>query len=528
MDGVREGREIVIFASAMPFTKRNEKDRQDRLVQSMLDASLHGIMMLEPVRDAQGATVDFTVEMANAAIIRQVGFAIDDSASLLISEVFPNNDRYGFTGAFHEALESGAVQHRQLYYEDHRLAGWFDVGVALVDDGLVVTFVNITESRRYQEQVQESATQLRAIMDIAQSGIFVFAPERNESGDVIDFRFTVANPSFAAYVGQTPESIVGDLGSKWFPGYRSNGLFDRYLATYLTGVTNRFDFHYDEDGIDVWLDILSTKLGDGVLITFTDFTTVKKLQLQLESSVEDLKRSNQSLEEFAYAASHDLQEPLRKIHFFSNRLKSGFANVLGEDGASMLERLEVASRRMRTLIEDLLAFSKVSARPAAPEEIDLNTVIGGVLSDLETAIMESGATIRLAGMPVITGDLGQLRQLFQNLLGNALKYKRDNVPPVVTIASWHVKAKDSGLEVQPNDAGNAYHLITISDNGVGFEMEHARKIFQLFQRLYGRAEYEGTGIGLAIVQKVVQNHKGYVDAVSTLGEGATFRILLPV
>jgi signal transduction histidine kinase len=512
----------------MPFTQRNEKDRQAMLVQSMLDASLHGIMMLAPVRDGAGAIVDFTIEVANAAIVNQVGFAIDDSSRPRITDVFPKNEAYGFHDTYRTALETGTLQRRELYYEDERLTGWFDLGVAPVEDGVVVTFVNITETKRHQQQIEESATQLRAIMDIAQSGIFVFSPERDASGDVVDFRFTVSNPAFASYVGQIPEKLVGDLGSKWFPGYRSNGLFERYLETYRTGKSNRFDFHYDDDGIDVWLDIMSTKLGDGVLVTFTDYTTVKRLQLQLESSVQDLKRSNQSLEEFAYAASHDLQEPLRKIHFFSNRLKGSYGEGLGEDGASMLERMEVAARRMRTLIEDLLAFSKVSASNAEPQDVDLNLLINGVLSDLDRAVVESGAAISVDTMPVIRGDLGQLRQLFQNLLGNALKYRRHGVPPAVSITSSITKGKDSPLDVQPNDAATSYHLIVVTDNGVGFEMEYARKIFQLFQRLHGRAEYEGTGIGLAIVQKVAQNHKGYIDAVSVPGEGASFRILLPV
>ena len=512
----------------MPFTEFSDNPYPHAaLIQGMLDASIHGIILLKPVREEDGSITDFSIEIANAAIEQQLGFKIDDSNHPTLQTFFPNNTKYGFTQTYIEALETRERQHRELYYEDERLQGWFEIGVSPLDGFVVVTFVNITETKRYQQRIEESATQLKAIMDIAQSGIFVFVPERDTKGIVIDFRFSVANPSFAAYVGQTPEAIIGDLGSKWFPSYKTNGLFDLYYETYATDKTNRFDFHYDDDGIDVWLDIMSTKLGDGVLVTFTDYTPVKKLQLQLESSVQDLERSNQSLEEFAYAASHDLQEPLRKIYFFSNRLKSNYAAALGEEGASMLERMEVASRRMRTLIDDLLSFSKVSAESTRTEEVDLTTLIQEILSDLETAVQEKGAKINMESLPLVNGDPAQLRQLFQNIIGNALKYSRDGVTPEIDISSIKIKGRDAGSIIPQKDTNQDFYQIRIIDNGVGFEQEYARKIFQLFQRLHGRAEYEGTGIGLAIVQKVIENHKGYIWAEGRPQEGATFEILLP-
>jgi signal transduction histidine kinase len=512
----------------MPFNQASEKQyRHAALIQGMLDASIHGIVLLKPVRDTDGTITDFTIEIANAAIEQQIGFKIDDTTRPLLNTYFPNNTRHGFTQTYIEALESGERQHRELYYEDEKLQGWFEIGVSPLDGFVVVTFVNITEAKHYQQRIEESATQLKAIMDIAQSGIFVFVPERDATGVVVDFRFLVANPSFAAYVGQTPETLIGDLASKWFPGYKTNRLFDLYYETYATGRTNRFDFHYDADGIDVWLDIMSTKLGNGVLVTFTDYTPVKKLQLELGALVQDLQRSNQSLEEFAYAASHDLQEPLRKIHFFSNRLKSTYESALGEEGAAMLERMEVASRRMRTLIDDLLAFSKVSAESTHTEDIDLYRLIQGILSDLETGIQEKGARITIEKLPRLNGDEAQLRQLFQNVIGNALKYSREGVPPEVNISSAIVKGRDAGSSLPQKDANKTYHQIIVNDNGVGFEQEYARKIFQLFQRLHGRSEYEGTGIGLAIVQKVIENHKGHIRAEGRPGQGATFEILLP-
>ena len=503
------------------------QNRDARLVQSMLEASMHGVMLLEPVRNDQGIIVDFKVEAANAAIKNQVGFPIDRATEPLLSKIFPTYKEHRFFDTYTQALETGQVQHKELFYKDRRIEGWFDLGVAPQEDSLVVTFVNITESKLYQQAIEQTAKQLNAIMDIAQSGIFLFSPVHNEEGEIIDFYFTKANSALASYVGQKPEALIGELGSKWFPGYKVNGLFEKYKETFVTGKTNRFDFHYDEDEIDVWLDIMSTRLGDEVLVTFTDFTPVKKLQLQMETYVNELKRSNASLEDFAYAASHDLQEPLRKIHFFADRLKDKYQNELGSEGASMLDRMEAATGRMRTLIEDLLAYSRVSAKRTSMQEVNTDLLVREVLGDLEASIQEKGATIYVGVLPTLKGDPLQLRQLFQNIIGNALKYNRPDVPPHITINSTTVKGKNTGIGMLAREGAKEYHKIEIADNGLGFEQEHSERIFQIFQRLHGRSEYPGTGVGLAIVQKVVENHSGYIQAEGEPDKGATFRVWLP-
>lgn len=503
------------------------QNRDARLVQSMLEASMHGVMLLEPIRDGNGTIEDFRVEAANAAIKNQVGFPIDLATEPLLSRIFPTYKEHRFFDVYTRALETGQVQHKELFYKDKRLEGWFDLGVAPQDDSVVVTFVNITESKLYQQAIEQTAGQLNAIMNIAQSGIFLFSPVHNDEGEIIDFYFTKVNPTLASYVGQKPETLVGELGSKWFPGYKVNGLFEKYKEAFVTGTPNRFDFHYDEDEIDVWLDILATRLGDEVLVTFTDYTAVKKLQLQMETYVNELKRSNASLEDFAYAASHDLQEPLRKIHFFADRLKGKYYNELGSDGASMLDRMEDATGRMKTLIEDLLAYSRVSAKRTSFEEVNTDLLVREVLGDLEASIQEKGATIHVGFLPTLKGDPLQLRQLFQNIIGNALKYNRPEVPPLITINSTTVKGRNTGIEMLAREGTKLYHKIEIADNGLGFEQEHAERIFQIFQRLHGRSEYPGTGVGLAIVQKVVENHGGYIKAEGEPDKGATFRVWLP-
>jgi light-regulated signal transduction histidine kinase (bacteriophytochrome) len=223
-------------------------------------------------------------------------------------------------------------------------------------------------------------------------------------------------------------------------------------------------------------------------------------------------------------ASHDLQEPLRKIQAFGDRLVKKFRDHVGPDGEEYLDRMKSSATRMRTLIDDLLMFSRVTtkAQPFAP--VDLNPLVADVLSDLEVRIAQTGGRVDVGDLPTIEADPSQMRQLFQNLIGNALKFHKPGVPPEVTVraASWAELFR--GGEFPPSGMG---HRITVSDNGIGFDPAYAERVFEMFQRLHARTEYEGTGIGLAICRKIVQRHRGEIAAYGRAPEGATFVIDLP-
>ena len=231
-----------------------------------------------------------------------------------------------------------------------------------------------------------------------------------------------------------------------------------------------------------------------------------------------LQISNRELEQFASVASHDLQEPLRKIEAFGDRLKSRHGAGLDESGRDFLERILLSASRMRSLINDLLSFSRVTTRAQPHEKLDLNRIAREVVSDLEGRMQQVQGTVELGELPTIEADPLQLRQLFQNLIGNALKFHRPNVPPVVQV---------EGKVTNPA-VGVPYCTLTVKDNGIGFEEVYLDRIFNVFQRLHGRNEYEGTGMGLAIARKIVERHRGTITATSKLEEGSTFIITLPV
>ena len=257
-----------------------------------------------------------------------------------------------------------------------------------------------------------------------------------------------------------------------------------------------------------------------------DVTEMKVYEQDLKHKIEELNRSNQDLEQFAYIASHDLQEPLRKIMAFGERLNSKYGDELGTDGQFYLSRMLDAANRMKVLMENLLSYSRVSTKAEPFELVDLGLTIESILSDLEMKIQDVDAEITMSPMPTFSALPTQMQQLFQNLISNALKFVRPNVKATISIESSEATIKEISLLGVPFK-NNRYYKITVRDNGIGFDNEYAEKIFLIFQRLHGRSEFEGTGLGLAICKKIVDNHQGFITAESELNKGSVFTVYLP-
>ncbi|RYF76588.1 MAG: PAS domain-containing protein [Cytophagaceae bacterium] len=506
----------------------NQTRKQTELLNSVLDGSESGIMAFEAIRDPEQHTiVDFRFMVVNKACEAILGLPIEPFVGSRLYDVFPGNWETGLFELYAHTTETGQPGRTEIHYNHDGLDCWLTISAQQLGDGFVVTFSDISALKQANKAVEAAAKELVTVVDTSQTGIFLFTPLVDSRGDVVDFRFKLANKQLGTYIGKDSREITGELGSKLFPDYVSNGLFERYRTTYLTGQNQRFDFHYYGHGIDAWLDIMVTKMGEAILVTFTDYTTLKQLQQQLENTIADLKRSNDNLEQFAYVASHDLQEPLRKIQSFGDVLKGSFGDQLGEEGAGLINRMQTAANRMSGLIRDLLAYSRLASRKENLEAVSLQTVLSRVLDDLDFSIIETGAVIHAGHLPTVNGDDMQLRQLLQNLLSNALKFRPVGSHPVIRIRSERVAASTLPADVKPLQQTDYYECIILIDNGIGFEQKYVDRIFQVFQRLHGRSKYEGTGIGLAIVQKVVENHGGAVTATSELGKGATFTIYLP-
>lgn len=253
---------------------------------------------------------------------------------------------------------------------------------------------------------------------------------------------------------------------------------------------------------------------------------VTELNKQLLENITRLEAANKDLDLFAFMASHDLQAPLRKIRMFSDRLLASPENSFGKEGRLYLSRIQEVSKRMQDLINDILRFSKIAVEKQSFEDVDLNAVIGEVMSELEGVVKEKNARVIIEDkLPVLPASTVLMGPLFSNLIGNSLKYGKKKVPPEVRIR--YEEAQGAG-EDNGREGDVRYGRIYIEDNGIGFDQKYAEQIFDMFRRLHSTAEYEGTGIGLALCKKIVEMHKGYISALGRPGEGAVFIVALPL
>ena len=355
------------------------------------------------------------------------------------------------------------------------------------------------------------------------------------------------NPAAEATFGYRREEVLGkELAGLIIPPEMRDA-HRRGLARYLaTGegpvIDNRLELTaIRSDGSELPVELSVTRIQTRGMPEFTaylrDITVRKQAERAmqaardaLEERVEErtaelnlaniaLQRSNKELEQFASVASHDLQEPLRKIQAFGDRLETKFGDQLGEQGRTYVDRMNASATRMRSLIDSLLNFSRITTKGQAFASTDLNLVLSEVISDLEGRLHTSGGNVRGGTLPTIEADSLQMYQLLQNLVGNGLKFHRPEEKPLVTVES---RIMNSG------DGHPARCEILVEDNGIGFDETYLDRIFEVFQRLHGRQEFEGTGMGLAICRKIAERHGGTITASSTPGRGSTFIVTLPV
>jgi signal transduction histidine kinase len=287
----------------------------------------------------------------------------------------------------------------------------------------------------------------------------------------------------------------------------------------------------DEEGelrvIKVWSKTVNDSNGEPFLFRLSsqDVTTERELTNSLEHKNKELEKSNNNLASFSYVASHDLQEPLRKIQTFSNRIEETEFEVLSEQGKNYFKRMVQAALRMQTLIDDLLTFSRTSNKVKPFETVDLNEMLEELKVSLKESLEEKQAIVAFKELPKIKAIPFQVKQLFENLLLNSLKYSKVEVPPQIEIASRQVGGVTS--KITQGTSSKKYYAITVSDNGIGFEQQYAERIFELFQRLHGKHEYPGSGLGLSICKKVMENHQGFIKAESEPGKGSKFTVYFP-
>jgi PAS domain S-box-containing protein len=342
-----------------------------------------------------------------------------------------------------------------------------------------------------------------------------------------------SNTSFASMVGGYSDQIV----SERFEQFVVDSDKEKYRSLVEQGwqkdVKGEISLIHRHMIIPVQLSITPLKMGDAISLSIivTDLTTqkenLKQLKLkndELEAMNVALELSNHDLQQFASVASHDLQEPLRKIQIFSHLLNDKFSHELSEEPKQYIQKITSSANRMKVLIVDILNYSRLSAKDNQFEKTDLKALVTELLEDLEFTIKEKNATILVGDMPLIEVNRGQMRQAFQNLISNSIKFSKPDAHPFIEIFY-----KETGSEVFTDQNNtNKYCHLHIRDNGIGFDQKYSKSIFNLFEKLHSKDDYEGTGIGLSIAKKIIEKHGGNIDVISKMDIGSEFIITLPV
>jgi PAS domain S-box-containing protein len=426
--------------------------------------------------------------------------------------------------------------------------------------------IDVTEQVKVRQQISESQQQLSGAIELAElatwnldikAGKYIYSG-RFTDWLGIDNDYLTENEAYNPLPEQYRQSVKDAINEAIRPG--SSGIYrnEHPVINRITGkrriIQVQARVFYDSEGKPAILSGTAQDVTKQREVQFTLEQLVQERTEELETTNEELTAtneelaaineefaatnddlaeanhllslSNQNLEQFAYIASHDLQEPLRKIQQFGDLLKKKFDSP-SPDALIYLDRMQSAATRMSTLITDLLTYARISNNSQESQPVSLQEVISTTLTDLEYSINQTRAQISVAELPVVNGNRVQLGQLFQNLISNALKFNDRQNHPRIYIRSKSINIADLPAHVKPHRWSSSYHLISVADNGIGFEQQYADRIFQAFQRLHGKSEYEGTGIGLAICDKVVTNHGGAITAISQPGQGSVFEIYIP-
>ena len=521
---------------------RQLAEQQAELLQSISDNTPAGLVLWEAVYDEQAPhmLIDFRYRLANRMNTYVTGHPTETLIGQQLLERFPRFRDTEMETALRETIETGRTQHMVFTYYTDRPDGWYDAQFSRIgSDRVLMTFMDVSEQHNVQIAQKQQADTFGAVLSNIKHGLNVLHVERDETGQLADLRYEYFSNAILHDSGLTRQQIMGNTVLTLFPESRKSHFWQAYIQALETGEAQQFEEHYHHDGYDNHLICQVARIDENRLVTtYQIITELKRQQQALEVLNMELRRSNDNLQQFAYIASHDLQEPLRKIQSFGDMLDANYADVLDANGRDMIGRMQKAAERMSGLIRDLLSYSRVSTERKPFEPVSLAQLLTWVRDDLMVAMQESGAVIEWSDLPVVSGDSTQLHQLFQNLLSNAVKFRVAGVPPRVSVtyrvvfsAALPSSVVGTALAVPTTDDGKAidrFYEINVTDNGIGFDEKYLDRIFQVFQRLHGKANYAGTGVGLAICRKVAENHRGAITASSQTGAGATFSVYLPV
>jgi PAS domain S-box-containing protein len=409
-----------------------------------------------------------------------------------------------------------------------------------------VQIQDITEHKKDEEALKESEKVYREFFDNFFNGFALCEIITDEKGEPVDFVYLEVNKAFENFTGLKREEVLNKRVTDVLPYEEVAEIIQIYGKVALTGESTVFQYpipslgkYYEVNAfsprkkqfITFFTDITDRKKAEEALLEAHNtleqrveertaeieeaYQLVKENEFKLKEVITDLERSNKELESFAYITSHDLQEPLRSIASYSQLIQRRYEGKLDSDADEFIEFMVIGAKRMKSMIQGLLEYSRVGTQGEEFKDFSAEEALTNALSNLQSSIEECNVEVTYDSLPTILGDKSQITNVFQNLIGNAIKYKKPQFPPRIHISSKLDKIKNE-------------YVFSVSDNGIGIEKQYMDRIFEVFKRLHTIDEYEGTGIGLAIVKRIVERHGGRIWVESSFGEGSTFYFTIPV
>ncbi len=557
---------IITFVDITVITELNST------LRAILDSSPGGIIAMRAVRAGRKID-DFVVQTANREAATFLSRPLDTLPGLSLKNDLPELMIDSMFDHFVQVVETERELHAEIFMEAS--GRWFSVIAARMMDGLVVSYADITPKKRSEHKLKKNYLELVSVKDnlkkanelleskveertralasseerfrlvaratneglwdwdLANNSVWwgesfykLFGYDSNTEYTTRSFWTEKLHPDDRAAVIRSIDEAINSGNNQWSMDYR----FARSNGEYAHILDRGYILH-DEFGtpyrmLGSMFDVTELKNAEQKLATMNEQLELKVAERtrELEKINQALELSNNDLQQFASVASHDLQEPLRKIQMFAKMIDETSGTNPDDMTAHYVRKIIHSSQRMRSLITDILDYSRLSADDNSFVDTDIKKIISEILDDYELRIREKNARIDVGDLPTIQANPGQVRQIFQNLISNALKFTKAKGEPQVSITSKQLKAKSFDAP----EGNGGYFLITVTDNGIGFEPAFAQNIFNLFQRLHSKDKYEGTGIGLAITKKIIDKHDGLIRATSSENEGACFEIILPL
>lgn len=516
----------ITFSEQME-TQVEERTQQlkhsEQFLQSILNTAGNSIASYQPIRNPAGKIMDFRIVYSNEDALGRRTTDGQSIAGKTCREVYPGIFRNGVFEKLVKCIETGQSDNYQVDVRRDGNIYWFDASIEKLEDSVTVTTRNISEELKSDLRLKDLNRALKI-----QNSMFKHSEENANIGSYawnVTTNELECSDNLYRLIGYQPQEFTPSFEqflSFLHPEDRHQAIRDGIRA-YETKVIVQNTYRVIAKNGEVRHFRLSGNFireGENHLMigALQDVTKDSELSDALHKKNMELRRNNEELASFSYVASHDLQEPLRKIRAFSSRIMEKESQHFSDSTKDYFARIIAASVRMQKLIEALLSYSGTTGVNFKFVEVDLTSIVEEVKSDLEELITEKGATVEVERLPVLPVIPVQFHQLLQNLIGNGIKYSSPDRRPVVRVT----------YEIVEDENGQGpFCKLSVADNGIGFDQRYENRIFDLFQRLHGKNEYEGTGIGLAICKKIAQNHHGYIMAEGTPGVGSVFHVYIP-